>query len=146
MIKTTFTLTDPIFKRERVIARMEKAVSDTAELFKASTEQNMRTSVPKGRLYKRKGGFHRASAPGQRPAIDSGNLVNAIQVRQESKLQQVVDVAPNTRGRTRTPASKYAAILQFWAKRNRRIMTERDASLFKKVLNEAVDKAAGYLG
>lgn len=46
-----------------------------------------------GRIYERAGGqTHQASAPGEAPAIDIGNLINSIQTEEESELSQVVSV------------------------------------------------------
>lgn len=59
-------------------------ISRSARELKNLTKQRMVRSTPTGRLYARRGGsgfrrFHRASARGQRPAIDTGKLLNSIQ-------------------------------------------------------------------
>lgn len=43
-----------------------------------------------GRLYQRRSITHQASAPGEAPAIDTGALVNSIEVRQSSPLASSV--------------------------------------------------------
>lgn len=57
------------------IARKATFVAAT----KAHKEMARRIRVPKaGRIYKRKSVIHRASAPGQAPANDTGNLIGSI--------------------------------------------------------------------
>jgi len=47
--------------------------------------------MPKsGRTYKRGSKSHQASAPGEAPAIDTGNLANSIQVKHPKKLLATV--------------------------------------------------------
>lgn len=61
-----------------------------------------------GRVYLRKGRSHQASAPGQAPAIDTGNLVNSIQAKRTGMGS--AEVSAN---------AEYAAALEFGSiKRN----------------------------
>lgn len=60
--------------------------------------------MPKsGRTYKRGSKSHQASAPGEAPAIDTGNLVNSIEVKHPKKL--LATVGPSD--------VEYAAVLEF---------------------------------
>lgn len=43
-----------------------------------------------GRYYKRRGIQHRASAPGEAPAIDTGALVNSLEITYEGTLKSAV--------------------------------------------------------
>ena len=55
--------------------------------------RNAKTSMsgPKsGRVYARSGKPHQASAPGEAPAVDTGNLVNSLQIEMEGDLTAVV--------------------------------------------------------
>lgn len=45
-----------------------------------------------GREYKRSGGVHRASAPGEAPGVDTGNLQNSIQVEFPSPIKGVLSI------------------------------------------------------
>jgi phage gpG-like protein len=55
------------------------------------SEVKKEMAAPKsGRRYRRGGGMHQASAPGEAPAVDLGQLINSIQIRDESDLTSVV--------------------------------------------------------
>jgi HK97 gp10 family phage protein len=82
---------------------LSKAVANTTLAGAAYAEMVAKESMqgPKsGRLYKvsRTGKLHRASAPGQAPAIDTGNLVNSIQHEQvgseDARVFTHVEYAP----------------------------------------------------
>jgi phage gpG-like protein len=43
-----------------------------------------------GRVYTRSGGVHQASAPGEAPAVDTGNLINSLQVEVRAQTSAAV--------------------------------------------------------
>lgn len=95
-------------------------VGRQAKDFKAVTKRRMIESKPAGRLYPRKRGagfrrFHRASARGQRPAIDTGKLLNSIEDRRFGEFKAEVFAG-----------AEYAKYLQS-ERLDRPIMDERDA-------------------
>jgi len=105
----------------------------------------MAKSKPRGRVYysKRKG-FHRASAPGQRPAIDTTTLYKAVAYKVDrNQLEAVAFIKPLPNPENGVTAERYAEILQ--TQLNRKIMTKRDASEFKKVLAANVQKVANRI-
>lgn len=133
----------PLMTSTRLRKALSVAVVNTAKYYEAETRQRILSSVPSGRLYKRRGGFHRASAKGQRPAVDTANLLRSFRTRELSMLRQIVEVAPNRNPRNGAKADFYAAILQF--KRDRKIMTDDDAKQAEKVLDREVAKAVRRL-
>lgn len=72
-----------------------KAVTKTALDVDRDIKKRMQQSPASGRVYRRGKGrnrsrLHRASAPGQAPAIDTGRLINSIMFRQETPLTATV--------------------------------------------------------
>jgi HK97 gp10 family phage protein len=61
-----------------------------------------------GRLYRRRGTAHRASAPGEAPASDLGDLVRGIQAPRAVPGELAVDIASS---------SAHAALLEFGTSR-----------------------------
>lgn len=59
-------------------ARYNKAARSAALLFERDVKLKITLSRPSGRVYRRFGRLHIASAPGQPPAIDTGRLINSI--------------------------------------------------------------------
>jgi|GEM_PF-5296872 len=99
--------------------------------FKNLTKRRIIESRAGGRLYKRKGGLgftrsHRASASGQRPAIDTGTLLNAISDRRISEMSAEAYIAPASNPKGGTSADVYAGYLQ--DNLDRPIMSESDAA------------------
>lgn len=99
----TLTSTVPAFIAQ-VEARAERAVDDTLTDFGRALLAEF--SEPKsGRVYKRPGRDHQASAPGQPPAIDYANLAASFEFKKESAYRVLVSI-----GGARAP---YAAYLEF---------------------------------
>jgi phage gpG-like protein len=98
----TFVLKSNVGQINADLRRRAKAlVMSTAFQIEANAKVSM--SGPKsGRVYKRRGREHQASAPGEAPAIDTGALVNSIQVEASGDLSAVVGTN-----------MEYAAILEF---------------------------------
>jgi len=77
------------------VAEIGAAVTKTALDVDRDIKKRMQSSPASGRLYRRGKGrnrsrTHRASAPGQPPAIDTGRLINSIMFRQETPLTATV--------------------------------------------------------
>lgn len=116
MITTSFQ--SKIFKRERR-QTIASFISRERRDFKNLTKRRIIDSKASGRLYRRKGGqgfkrSHRASARGQRPAIDSGKLLNSIQDKRRNDFSGEVFAGAD-----------YAKYLQS-EKLNRPIMVDSD--------------------
>lgn len=140
-IKTTVRLSSKMFSAPALLRVLDRALEKTAKEHVESTRSLITSSVPSGRLYKRRRGFHRASARGQRPAVDTGNMLASFRATKVMRTW-VVDVAPNPNPRSRVSARKYAEILQspYGA---RKIITRKDAKDFEKVLSANVEAALG---
>jgi hypothetical protein len=109
---------------------VSNALGRIAKDFKNLTRRRIIESMPVGRLYRRKSGagfrrFHRASAVGQRPAIDSGSLLNAIDDKRINEMQVDVFVARKLNVRSNAYTDEYAERLQ--SEMKRRIMDNLDA-------------------
>lgn len=80
--KSALKLESPIFSAEKRRAAGGRACVKTARMHKDSIRKKMVFGKPSGRSYLRERGvgfgrrFHRASAPGERPAVYTGNLAN----------------------------------------------------------------------
>lgn len=99
------------------LTRLDQIVRSMALTTQANAVASM-TGPKSGRVYKRrarrKNGrprLHRASAPGEAPARDTGTLANAVGIRQIGNMSWEVYV--------KQPASKYAAALEFGSPRRR---------------------------
>lgn len=107
------------------LTRLDQIVRSMALTTQANAVASM-TGPKSGRVYKRgrrrrgaatagkrrtKPRLHRASAPGEAPARDTGTLANAVGIRQIGNMSWEVYV--------KQPASKYAAALEFGSPRRR---------------------------
>lgn len=108
----------PLLDMDTVKLGIRKVVFKTSKEFAEHIRVSMVNSKPRGKRYKLKSGpgfkrFHKASRKGQRPAVWTGNLINAIQQKMVADNRAVVDFAPTPNPRNKKPADQYAAILQF---------------------------------
>lgn len=76
-------LNSPIFNDQAVNSVMERVINRRSREFVISISEKVQTEQKTGKLYPRKSGngfktFHRASAKGQRPAVDRGVLLRNI--------------------------------------------------------------------
>lgn len=69
-------------------------VRKTAFDLEADVKKEMR-SPKSGRSYRRGGGIHVASAPGEAPAVDLGQLINSIQTQHLTDLTSTVGTNVN---------------------------------------------------
>lgn len=78
-----------------VVGRMNKATGDrlskvlmvSAINIQGSAQESIQTGPRTGRIYRKKSGrLHQASAPGEFPASDTGQLANSIHVAKVSRL------------------------------------------------------------
>lgn len=67
-----------IWNANKRAIRYNRAARTGALLFERQVKLKIITSRPSGRLYRRFGKIHIASAPGEPPAIDTGRLVNSL--------------------------------------------------------------------
>lgn len=101
----------------RIEQRAERAVDDTLTDFGRALLEEF--SEPKsGRVYKRQGRDHQASAPGEPPAIDEAQLIASFEFKKETAYRAVVSI-----GGTRAPYAVYLeygtahmAARPFWGK------------------------------
>lgn len=123
------------------IDRLDKIVRNMAEHVQMDAKAAM-TGTKSGRVYKRgktkrgKPKVHRASAPGEAPARDTGNLANAIAVRQVGKLVWEIYVMQK--------AIKYAIPLEFGAPNRQlapRPFLTPAVNRIRKPFEKAVEKA-----
>lgn len=74
-------------------AVVDQIMKATAYRVQATSQQSMQ-GTKSGRTYRRgRNRLHRASAPGQAPAIDTGMLVNAHAVRQVGPMRYRIEVS-----------------------------------------------------
>jgi HK97 gp10 family phage protein len=70
---------------------LERALDDAAGLVVRAAKDKVLSPPKSGRIYRRKGRTHQASAPGEPPANDTGNLVQSIYRRKGvGKERQIV--------------------------------------------------------
>ena len=137
-MRITTQLDSAVFNRQALKQAVAAFIVRQAKDFKDLTKRRMLESRPSGRLYRRKRGAgfirsHRASARGQRPAIDTGKLLNSINDRRNGDFSRTVSAD-----------AEYAKDLQS-PRLNRRIIDARDAAEAQaKALREG-DMLAGRL-
>lgn len=149
-VKVSVKLDSKIFDRKARREALSSALGRSAREFKELTRVRMVASKPSGRVYPvypRNLGFRREirrSAWGQRPAVDTTTLINAIRFTKSGDFRAVVDIAPLPNRRNNQPADKYAAILQS-PRFGRQIMTPEDAQIAETDLKAEIEKAVKRL-
>jgi hypothetical protein len=116
-MQSKLTLTTPLLTNGLRSDAIAAAIANSAAQLERDIKENIQRSIPSGRTYRRtpivrkesrrnstlklrqaRGGlivgftFHRASRPGQPPAIDTGRLINSIRGMQISKFQHRINV------------------------------------------------------
>lgn len=75
-------------------SRIERAVDVAVQDFASDIDAAVKTAIQRGpktgRVYRRRGIVHQASAPGQPPATDTGFLVNSIYVERDGPARMTV--------------------------------------------------------
>lgn len=138
-MSVSINLEADIFNTTAVKQSLTAFIRRQGKDFKDLTKRRMINSTPTGRLYRRKSGAefirsHRASARGQRPAIDTGKLLNSIQDRRLSETSVEVYAG-----------AEYAGYLQ--SKRlGRRIMDAADAAAAQAKMGRDAIALAERLG
>lgn len=129
-MKVNLTLTNPLFNNQRRKLLLSHAVQRSAVELESELKQAILKSKPSGRLYKRgKNRFHRASAKGQPPAVDSGSLINSVKSQSTSPLKASVSTNKS-----------YAKTLDNKEKLNRPFFSET-ANKFKAKFKANIQKA-----
>lgn len=150
--KSTLKINSKLFdKRERAAAG-GRAAYKSAKVFKKATVQRMVKSVPRGRIdtyenlpNNRGRGFQRRfrrSARGQRPAIETTTLINAVSDKKLNETSAEVFIADRKNPRNGASARVYAEILQ--TKLDRPIMNKDDKRIaeieFKFRVQKEIEK------
>jgi hypothetical protein len=134
-MRSIVTLDSKIFDRATRGQKLQSFVNRQAKEFKRLTQTRMIESkatgviVPRRKVSRYGPGFerrHQRSSRGQRPAIETTNLMNAVDDRQTSETSAEVFIQPRPNPETGQSASEYGEILQ--EKLGRRIMDEQDAA------------------
>jgi phage gpG-like protein len=86
-IKTNFDHLPQIGTQAREL--ISQVVKKTALDVEGEVKKEM-TASKSGRKYRRGSGVHVASAPGEAPAVDLGQLINSIQVEHENDYTSIV--------------------------------------------------------
>ncbi|UEM08067.1 HK97 gp10 family phage protein (plasmid) [Skermanella rosea] len=96
--------------RKRLMGEIEKEVQAALYagglMIEGNAKQKIMAGGKSGRTYKRRSVTHRASAPGEAPANDTGRLVNSIKVEAQPSRKRVLVKAGSG-------AVEYAALLEF---------------------------------
>lgn len=128
----------PIFDKAKLTQALSNAVTKTLVEYAEYVRTEQKESQPSGKVYRRKGGkgfrrSHRASAKGQRPAIDSGKLLNSTKHKKTGQLKGEVTTIAKSKG------FDYAEHLQ--EKMGRPIQDDRDAKVGEKMLKKNAEAA-----
>jgi len=161
-MKARLKLTNPLWKTPERRRILDTAVQESAAELESEIKQRILNSTPRGRIYRRgavtkaatkplralglhsvRGNqkrvvagarFHRASAKGQPPAVDSGSLLSSIRARRgKSEMSAIVATGKN-----------YAPILDNLNKLDRpffKSVAEKFKPKFKANISETIKKA-----
>lgn len=93
--------------RKSIAEEINKGLFAVAKKVEADAKRSIMDGQKSGRIYRRGNVLHRASAPGEAPANDTGRLVNSINgvVERNSTLEAVI--------RAGSGLVKYARMLEF---------------------------------
>ena len=118
-------------------AELGKAVAAATLTITNDIKRAIQGPPKTGRLYNRRGNIvHRASAPGQAPATDTGALVSSIAYKQQSPMEATI-----------SSRLKYAPWLEFGTRKMAprpawRPAVEKNTPLFQKLVEAAIKRAA----
>lgn len=98
--------------RKQVLDDLEATMSAVGQLVRSTAIRGIQKGPKTGRLYTRRGIAHRASAPGEYPASDTGRLVNSIRAQVRRKGQNVDALIG--------ASTDYAKMLEFGTRRMRK--------------------------
>lgn len=160
-MKIKLTLTDPLWTSAPRRALLDKAVQESGAELEGLIKKTILESKPAGKTYRRgaitkkatkgnlalglkrrKGNvsqvfagsnFHRASAPGQPPAVDTAGLLNSIRAKKTGDMKSQVSAGV-----------AYAEVLDNPAKLGRpffRVTVEEFRPKFKENIEEAIRSA-----
>lgn len=125
--------------RQAVADEINKAVYASAQKVSTEAKKSLLDGNKSGRVYKRRSVSHRASAPGEAPASDTGRLVNSINSYAVGNGEAISVAGRGT--------VKYATLLEFGTSKiaPRPFMfpaLEKSRAWIAERLNQAVRKAA----
>jgi len=135
--QTLIKLNSGIFDKAKRNAAASSAVNKAAVEYARYVPEQQIESKPTGKLYKRKRGAtftrsHRASAKGQRPAIDTGKLLRSTKHKKTGPLTAEVTTVAKDKG------FDYASRLE--NKMNRPIQNApKDIKAAQSILNKNAD-------
>lgn len=124
---------------KEIKGRQRKALNAGALMVQGDAVKSISRGSPSGKTYKRKGVTHKASAPGEAPATDTGELVKSINVK---NTPSGVFVGSNI---------KYAGMLEFgtsnmdarpWLVPALEMNRNHIADLVKKAVDTSIKRAA----
>jgi HK97 gp10 family phage protein len=91
--------------RQSILVELNKAVFASAQRVRTEAIKSLHDGNKSGRVYKRGAVTHRASAPGEAPATDTGRLANSITAYAGANGEAFTVAGRGT--------AKYAALLEF---------------------------------
>jgi HK97 gp10 family phage protein len=91
MLRITAVIPDLSRLAEGVLERVDTAVAETALAAAEDAKASMLTGKS-GRIYRRGTVGHQASAPGETPAIDTGDLIGSITTAELGPMEHAVTV------------------------------------------------------
>jgi len=125
--------------KKQVAVELSIGLEASARKIESEAKRSILTGIKSGKVYKRRTVLHRASAPGQAPANDTGRLVNSFNMEYvRGTLQAIISAGRGT--------VKYARMLEFGTARMaaRPFLfpaAERSKAWISKRLSDAVDRA-----
>lgn len=138
MLQSTFKTDSRIWDANARKVAFGRVAVESARLMKDATRLRMVKSRPTGKVYEKKTRgsnftrFHRASARGQRPAVDTGNLANkSLKSQRTGELSAEFFVDTNQ--------ARYAEKLQF--ELMRQIVNNDDVRIANTEYNFRANKA-----
>ena len=132
---------------EKAKVELSKAVTATAITVSNDIKRAIEGPPKTGRVYKRGNIVHRASAPGEAPANDTGTLASAIAFTTPNPLTAIVAVRADAASESGAKPLQYAKWLEFGTRNMRprpawRPAVEKNTPLFQRLIDAALRRAA----
>jgi hypothetical protein len=133
---TTVKLESPIFNHNAARQALSLVPVREAKLFTRATERRMVQGKVSGRIERYKGkkergvgftrGFRRSTV-GERPAVETGTLINALDDKRTGEMQAISFIKDKVNPKNKANAREYGNKLQF--KMGRKIAVEEDVRI-----------------